>query len=461
MKKTKIIATIGPVSEASQVLKRLASEGCDIIRLNFSHGTYEWFGNVITRVQEINETRAHKLPIMLDTKGPEIRTSGDMQALTVKQGETYTMAPVGTPCDLPVSYDHIVRDCKKGQLIQLDGGKVQAKVVEQQQKVIVIKMLNSGVLTAKRHVNLPGVHVTLPILSEQDKKDIAFGLEAGIDMVAASFVNTGKDIEIVREEIAKHTKKFVPIIAKIESHTAVENIDEILHATDAIMIARGDLSVEIPYYKVATVQQMLIEKAILAQKPVIMATQMLLSMVSEPTPTRAEVTDVANAVFGQVDCIMLSDESTVGKFPVKCIEVMTNIAKEVEEHNENTLVRFPKGTGDQEWELFRAGVEYALGMDAKAIVLMSNDKDHLRFLDAMRPTTPVRVVTQHTDIASYAALMRGFEATVKATKEPLRVSEALEELKKNKSIKVGDSIVIFYPANTGEELNSLQLIKVK
>ncbi|MFN7159974.1 MAG: pyruvate kinase [Candidatus Gracilibacteria bacterium] len=461
MKKTKIIATIGPVSEASQVLKRLASEGVDIIRLNFSHGTYEWFGNVIKRVQEINETRVHKLSIMLDTKGPEIRTSGDMQALTVKQGTNYTMAHMSIMCDIPVSYEYIVRDCKKGQLIQLDGGKIQAKVTEKKTDMLVIKMLNSGVLTAKRHVNLPGVHVTLPILGEQDKKDIAFGIGAGIDIIAASFVNTAEDIEKVREEIAKHTDRYIPIIAKIESHTAVENIDEILHATDAIMIARGDLSVEIPYYKVATVQEMLMSKAILAQKPVIMATQMLLSMVSEPTPTRAEVTDVANAVFGQVDCIMLSDESTVGKFPVKCIEVMTNIAKEVEQNNKNTLSQFPKGTEDPEWELFRAGVEYAEGMKVKALVLMSDDLNHIRLLDAMRPITPIKLVTRSIDTAAYASLMRGVETTVKASKENLRIGESLEVLKTNKSLKAGDKIVIFYPSNAGEALDSMQLIIVK
>lgn len=461
MKKTKIIATIGPVSEASAVLKRLVSEGVDIVRLNFSHGTYEWFGNVIKRVQEINVTRAHPVTLMLDTKGPEIRTSGDMQALTVKKGVNYTMAPVNVASDIPVSYEFIVRDCKKGQLIQLDGGKIQAKVVEKKSDMIVIKMLNGGVLTAKRHVNLPGVHVTLPILGEQDKKDIAFGIGAGVDMIAASFVNTGEDIEIIRAEIAKHTKRFIPIIAKIESHTSLENIDAILHATDAIMIARGDLSVEIPYYKVATVQQMLIQKAILAQKPVIMATQMLLSMVSEPTPTRAEVTDVANAVFEQVDCIMLSDESTVGKFPVKCIEVMSNIAKEVEQHNKNTLSLFPKGTEDQEWELFRAGVEYAEGMNAKALVLISDNPDHLRLLNAMRSTIRIKLVTSSQDALAYASLMKSVESTLLPSKNPIRIGEALEELKKNKSIKVGESIVTFYPANAGDELNSMQLVKVK
>ena len=464
MKKTKIIATVGPATEPLVQLKKLSAAGVDIFRLNFSHGTYEWFGNVIKRIQLINETREIKHSIMLDTKGPEIRTSGDMEPLKVIKGKKYTMAPIGTPCDIPVSYGKIVEDCKKGQLIQLDSGKVQAKVWKQEKDHLIITLLNSGTLTSKRHVNLPGVHADLPILGSQDKEDIAFGIQAGINLIAASFVNTAEDIEIVREEIKKHTDRFIPIIAKIESQTALNNIDAIMNAADAIMIARGDLGVEIPYYKLATVQQELIEKSIRAQKPIIMATQMLASMVHEPTPTRAEITDVANAVSHQTDCIMLSDETTVGKYTVSCIEVMKNIAKEVEKHNHTmTHEFFDKKIQSTEEALLVEGVNFAESIRAKAIMLVSDQKDLIRKLATLRPTTPLLLITTKEDLAYYGTLMKGMSSIVVSPETFKNQEDALatgkEILLRRKMLRAKDHFVTFLHRN--EHVQLLDTLQVR
>lgn len=464
MKKTKIIATIGPVTESSAMLKKLAQGGVNVTRLNFSHGTYEWFQNVITRIKEINAHLEEPMSIMLDTKGPEIRTTPDMATISVKKGKKYTMAPNGTPCDIPVAYEHFVSDCKKGQLVQIDGGKIQAKVVEKTKDVVVLRFMNGGTITPRRHVNLPGVHISLPILGEQDKKDIAFGISAGIDLIAASFVNTAHDILVIREEIKKHTTRFIPIIAKIESQTALKHIDSIMKAADAIMIARGDLGVEIPFYKVATVQQMLIQKAILAKKPVIMATQMLASMVTEPTPTRAEITDVANAVYSQADCIMLSDETTVGKFPLNCIDVMKQVAKEVEKTNLNMLYEFPERTKDQEWELLKSGVEYAENIGAQALLLITDNKDHIRFVNCIRSPIQILLVTTSADLAAYATLMRGVKCYVRNEKHTFIAHEYIEsaliELKKKKYIKEGEKIITFFDMQGRDDLLDTMQLRV-
>ena len=343
MKKTKIICTLGPATDEESILMTMIQSGMDIARLNFSHGTKEEHAARIAMIRRAGEKLDVPVGILLDTKGPEIRT-GKMQnnSVSLKEGGTITLTTdemEGTSGMISITYQQLPQEVKPGDAILIDDGILRLQVENIHDNRIECRIIVGGELRSNKGVNVPGVRVNLPALTERDKEDIHFGLEQGIDFIAASFVRSKEAIEQIRS-LCEREKKQAFLIAKIENEEAIENIDEIIDAADGIMIARGDLGVEIPAEEVPYLQKMIIEKCNFKMKPVITATQMLDSMIRNPRPTRAEAADVANAIYDGTDAVMLSGESAAGKYPVEAVNMMAKIAEETEHHlNEQNLKR--------------------------------------------------------------------------------------------------------------------------
>lgn len=323
MKKTKIVCTIGPKTESVEKLTELVNAGMNVMRLNFSHGDYEEHGTRIANFRKVMEATGKQLAILLDTKGPEIRTikleGGNDVDLVAGQEFTFTTdtSVVGNKDKVAVTYAGFAADLNVGNTILVDDGLIEMEVIATTDTEVKCKVLNNGALGENKGVNLPGVSVNLPALSEKDKNDLKFGCEQGVDFVAASFIRKASDVQEIREVLAANGGENIHIISKIENQEGVDNFDEILELSDGIMVARGDLGVEIPAEEVIFAQKMMIEKCNRARKMVITATQMLDSMINNPRPTRAEAGDVANAVMDGTDAVMLSGETAKGKYLLK------------------------------------------------------------------------------------------------------------------------------------------------
>lgn len=336
MTKTKIICTIGPASNREEVLKQLMESGMNISRHNFSHGSYEDNGNTINLVKTVNEQLGKGVQVLLDTKGPEIRTGkfiGDCVKLV--EGTPYTLVCgeelIGDETSCAISYKDLCHDVKNGDLILIADGLVGLEVQEIINNKIYCIVKNNATIGNFKNVNVPGVVTKLPAIDEKDLEDLKFGIKMGIDIVAASFVRRADDVLAVKKVLAENGGNHIKVYSKIENHEGVENIDEIIATSDGIMVARGDLGVEIPLEDVPFVQKMIIKKCNIANKPVITATHMLESMTNNPRPTRAEVSDVANAVLDGTNAVMLSGETASGKYPVEAVTIMKRIVKRTEE----------------------------------------------------------------------------------------------------------------------------------
>lgn len=334
MKRTKIICTMGPNTNDRNLMKALAENGMDVARFNFSHGDYEEQKTRLDMLKSVREELDLPIAALLDTKGPEIRTGvlKDGKKVTLVEGQTYTLTTddiIGDETMGHITYERLHEDVKAGNKILIDDGLIELDVVEVNGNNIVCSVVNGGELGEKKGVNVPNVKVKLPALTEKDKADILFGIEQGFDFIAASFVRTAAAILEIKEILSEHGSNMA-VIAKIENAEGIENLDAIIEASDGIMVARGDMGVEIPAQEVPYIQKMIIEKCNVACKPVITATQMLDSMIRNPRPTRAEVTDVANAVYDGTDAVMLSGETAMGKYPVEALKMMSSIVEETE-----------------------------------------------------------------------------------------------------------------------------------
>lgn len=326
MKRTKIIATIGPASADYDILKQMINAGMNAARLNFSHGTFASHGKSMELVRKVSKELGLYIPLIQDLSGPKLRL-GEFKEKTVKEGQAVVLGEGGLPVQRP-----IWKWIKAGQEILIDDGAVELMAVKVKANAVECSVVVPGVIKANKGVSLPGVQVNLPSLSEKDLSDLEFGVKSGVDYVALSFVKTAADIVTLRKQIKKHTDRKVKIIAKIETIDAIKNLAAIIKVSDVLMVARGDLALNIAQQLVPVYQKKISRDCQAAGIPVIVATQMLESMVSNPRPTRAEISDVANAVIDQVDCIMLSGETAFGKYPAKVIETMASIAKEVEKN---------------------------------------------------------------------------------------------------------------------------------
>ena len=336
MKKTKIVCTMGPNTDNREIMKELALNGMDVARFNFSHGDHAEHRHRLEILESVREELGIPIASLLDTKGPEIRTGKlkDGKKVTLKEGDLYTLTTeeiVGDETRGYINYAGLAEDVKPGDRILIDDGLIELHVREVNGTDIVCRIENGGELGEKKGVNVPGVRVKLPALTDKDKEDIRFGVDAGFDFVAASFVRNADAIREIRE-ILDEKGSAMQIIAKIENEEGIENIDSIIEASDGIMVARGDMGVEIPAEKVPHIQKMIIRKCNLACKVVITATQMLDSMIRNPRPTRAEVSDVANAVYEGTDAVMLSGETAMGSYPIEAVRMMSQIAEESEKY---------------------------------------------------------------------------------------------------------------------------------
>ncbi len=393
MKKTKIICTMGPNTNDREVMKALVLNGMDIARFNFSHGDYEEQKSRLDLLKSVREELGLPIAALLDTKGPEIRTGllKDEKKVTLKEGQTYTLTTreiVGDETIGHINYSGLNEDVAAGNRILIDDGLIELEVREVRGTDIICKVINGGELGMRKGVNVPNVKIKLPALTEKDKADIRFGIEQGYDFIAASFVRTADAIREIRE-ILDEAGSSMQIIAKIENAEGIENLDSIIDASDGIMVARGDMGVEIPPEQGPHIQKTIIRKCNIACKPVITATQMLDSMIRNPRPTRAEVTDVANAVYDGTDAVMLSGETAMGKYPVEALKMMAQICEASEKFLDYGAYRQRKVSAENARNISNAvcysSVSTAHDLDAKAIVAPSISGFTTRLLSKWRP----------------------------------------------------------------------------
>ena len=337
MKKTKVVCTMGPNTNDKELMRKLIRNGMDVARFNFSHGDHAEQKSRMDLLKELREEEHSNVAILLDTKGPEIRTGllKDGKKIMLEAGKKFTLTTEEVAGDeniVSISYPGLINDVSRGKTILIDDGLIGLKVVEKKEKELICEIINGGELGERKGVNVPNVPIRLPAITEKDKEDIKFGAEQGIDFIAASFVRNAECILEISSYLKSLGAPFIPIIAKVENSEGIDNIDEIIRAADGVMVARGDLGVEIPAEEVPYLQKMIIQKCNSHFKTVITATQMLDSMMRNPRPTRAEVTDVANAVYDGTDAVMLSGETAQGKYPVEALQMMVHIIENTEQH---------------------------------------------------------------------------------------------------------------------------------
>lgn len=470
MKKTKIVCTIGPKTDSVEMLTALTAAGMNVMRLNFSHGNFDEHGTRIKNMRTVMANTGDKVAILLDTKGPEIRTiklEGGKDVL-LEAGQNFTMTTdasvIGNKSIVAVTYLGLSDDLKVGDTILLDDGLVGLTVTSVEGKNVNCTVNNTGELGENKGVNLPNISVNLPALSEKDINDLKFGCEQGVDFVAASFIRKADDVREVRKVLDDNGGKSIQIISKIENQEGVDNFDEILELSDAIMVARGDLGVEIPVEEVPFAQKMMIEKCNEAGKAVITATQMLDSMIKNPRPTRAEAGDVANAIIDGTDAVMLSGETAKGNYPVEAVTIMAQIAERTD-----AIIPSYEMENDGKISVTEAvangTVEASEKLDAKLIVVGTGTGRAAKSIRKYFPTAQVLAVTNNEQTSRQLALTRGtisiVEPGITSLEEFYTVAEA--KAKEMGLVEAGDIIV----ATCGDEVfktgttNSFKVVVVK
>ena len=401
MKKTKVVCTMGPNTNDRALLKKLIENGMDVARFNFSHGDHEEQKSRMDLLKELRQELNTNTAILLDTKGPEIRTGvlKGGKRIMLKAGEQFTLTTEeieGDESKVSITYEGLVQDVDAGRVILIDDGLIELKVVGKSEKEIFCEVINGGELGERKGVNVPNVAVRLPAITEKDKDDIRFGVEQGIDFIAASFVRNAECVLEIKAYLKELGAPYVPIIAKVENAEGIKNIDEIIRAADGVMVARGDLGVEIPAEEVPYLQKMIIQKCNMNFKTVITATQMLDSMMRNPRPTRAEVTDVANAVYDGTDAVMLSGETAQGKYPLEALQMMVHIIQNTEQHLDY------EGMLEKTGGHLKSGVSSAIGyssvlaasnLNAKCIITPSVSGATARVVSNLRPRQVILGVT--------------------------------------------------------------------
>ncbi|WP_318508050.1 pyruvate kinase [Bacillus sp. T3] len=461
MRKTKIVCTIGPASESVEKLTQLIEAGMNVARLNFSHGDHHEHGERIRNIREAAKNTGKNVAILLDTKGPEIRTNNMENGaieLAVGQEVRISMTEVlGTTEKFSVTYEGLIDDVHPGSTILLDDGLIGLEVLKVEKEIgeIVTKVLNGGTLKNKKGVNVPGVRVNLPGITEKDAQDILFGIEQNVDFIAASFVRRATDVLEIRQLLEDNKATHINIIPKIENQEGVDHIDEILIVSDGLMVARGDLGVEIPAEEVPLVQKALINKCNALGKPVITATQMLDSMQRNPRPTRAEASDVANAIFDGTDAIMLSGETAAGQYPVEAVQTMHNIASRAEtalDHRE-ILSNRSKSTEHNLTDAIGQSVAHtALNLDVTAIITPTESGHTARMISKYRPKAPIVAVTSNDYVLRRLALVWGVypQFSQKATTTDEMLDFAVDASVNSAIVKHGDLVVITAGVPVGE-----------
>ena len=392
MRKTKIICTLGPSTDNDNILRELIRSGMDVARFNFSHADHEEHLARLNKIKLLREELNVPVATLLDTKGPEIRigTFKENKKIHLKEGQTFTLTtrPIeGDEAQVSITYPNLIYDIDPGTTILIDDGLIEMTVLEMTPTDIICKVKNSGIISNKKGVNVPGIHLSMPFISDKDREDILFGIKHNFDFIAASFVRTAEDIRDIRKMLNKHNSQ-TKIIAKIENLQGVDNIDEIIEMADGIMIARGDMGVEMPYEDLPSIQKTIIKKVYNAGKQVITATQMLDSMIKNPRPTRAETTDVANAIYDGTSAIMLSGETAAGAYPLEALRAMVRITLRTEadiDYKKRFRILDHVGDPDITDAISRATVTTAHDLNAKMIITVTTSGKTARMISRYRP----------------------------------------------------------------------------
>jgi pyruvate kinase len=471
LRRTKIIATLGPATESEEMLIKLIRAGVDVVRLNMAHAKHDWTRMIIRRIRAAAQTAGREVAIMMDIKGPEIRT-GDLDVpIELKPGEIFdfTVQPGAERENaveirsVDVNYRDLVNDIKVGDTVLVDSGLIRLEVLEKHDAHIRCRVLTAGSLTSRRHINLPGVHVNLPSFTLKDKADTTVGIEEGVDFIALSFVREASDIELLRlflKEKGSHAR----IVAKIEDQSAIDNLDDIIRATDALMVARGDLGIEVPLQELPVIQRRAVRTCLAIGRPVIIATHMLESMISQPVPNRAEITDVANAVYEQADCVMLSGETTIGRYPLECVKILDTIARRIEEEQATDFPE-PAVFISERMKVFRAAVVLANELPRSLILVFTRHGTNAAGLAAHRPPlAPILAVTDSIETMRHLRMVRSVEPYLLTPfGDPEgTIERATTSLLKLGRIHEGDKLIIVTDIQAKDRrIDSIQLREVQ
>jgi len=467
MRKTKIICTLGPATETTEALRQLIQKGTDVLRLNMSHATHEWVREIVPRIRRLAQIAGRPVAILVDTQGPAIRT-GDLKInLHLKPGDVLEFTLRGAKSkeqySVTVNYAGFVKDISVGDTVLVDNGLLKVVVLDKGRDRVRTRVLTPDVLGSRRHINLPRVHVNLPALTKKDIADVALSAELDVDFVALSFVREKRDIEQLRKLLSRKKSK-AQIVAKIEDQLAVRSIDKIIESTDIIMIARGDLGIECPMEELPIIQRRIVKKCIRLGKPVVIATQLLESMITNRLPTRAEVTDVANAVFEQADALMLSAETTLGRYPTECVEVLNRVATRIERSG---------GAGyasDVQLQNVRhktvaSAVALANSLENSKLIVFTVHGRMARYASNLRPQrAPIFAFTPNEQVYRQLALCWGtFPVRIDFTGDPDETIASAEKfLRRKKLAAPGNRMVIVSDVRMGRAMiDSIQLRVVK
>lgn len=440
------------------MIEDLIKAGVSVIRLNMSHAPHDWVKRVVADIRGVSRACGIHVGIMMDTQGPAIRTGDLSVPLDLKPGQKFTLTVRGEHSEeeqsVNVNYENFVNDISVGDTVLIDNGTIQMKVLAKNGHRVECEVLTEGKLGSRRHINLPGVKVSLPALTAKDIKDVELGLELEVDYIALSFVREARDL-LQLKELFRGYEHHPIVIAKIEDQQAVMNLEGIVHEADAVMAARGDLGIEIPYEELPIVQRRIVKTCLQFGKPVIVATHMLESMISSPMPTRAEVTDVANAVFEQADGIMLSGETTVGKYPVKCVQVFNQIARRIERSGGASYFELAELTSPRQ-KMAKSAVVMANELRAEAIVVVTR-KGHLaRYTSWMRPQYSTIIGVCESDAVARSLTLRwGVSPIVSPFSETSpeeTIRAAFEMLVQQGKLHSGNTVVVMGSISAGDEI---------
>lgn len=468
---TKIVFTLGPATQSEEMLAKLILSGADIARINMAHANHEWTRMIVRRIREVSQRVGREIGIMMDIKGPEIRT-GDVDApIELKAGEIFDFSVrAAGPGDSPeevrsvsVNYAELINDISIGDIVLVDNGLMRFEVIEKIDRLIRCKVLLDGQLTSRRHINLPGIRVNLPAFTEKDRCDTIVGIEEGIDFVALSFVREGQDIRNLREFLQEQ-KSHARIIAKIEDQSAITNLDEIIQECDALMVARGDLGIECPIEELPVIQRRAVRACFDRGRAVIIATHMLESMITSPVPTRAEVTDVSNAVYEEADCVMLSGETTIGKYPLECVQTLDKIARRIEAEGDVVFQKPAFLTGEK-IKVLQSAIILANQLENSAILTFTRRGFMAGALAALRPTNAaIFAMTNSVQTLRHLRLLRAVVPFVMPLSSDPNdtIENAIRLLKREGQVSTGDKLIVVTDILSHDRLvDSVQLRTVR
>ncbi len=474
IRRTKIIVTLGPATESEAMLEKLFRAGAGIVRLNMAHAKHDWTRLVIRRIRAVSARIGRDVAIMMDIKGPEIRTGDLTVPIELKAGEIFdfTVKPgASSPAieggeeirSVDVNYPNLVNDIKVGDTVLVDNGLLRLEVLAKDEARIRCRVIIPGELKSKRHINLPGVKVNLPSFTEKDRADTTVGLEEGIDFIALSFVREAKDIAVLRAFLSEK-KSRCRIIAKIEDQSAIDNLDSIVTACDALMVARGDLGIECPFEELPVIQRRAVRACLAQGRPVIVATHMLESMISQPVPTRAEITDVANAVFELADCVMLSGETTIGKYPLECVQMLDKIARRIEKE-ESGESRPPAVFTGERMKVLHSAVVLANELPRSKLLTFTRHGFMAQGLAMLRPVhSPIIAFTPSPEVFRQLRLLRGVAPVLMplAAEPDITIENAIALLRREGRIVPGDKLIVATDIVSQDRLvDSVQLRTVR